>query len=82
MQFVSLKDAVDLFPRRPHLATVYRWAVDGVNRPKVRLKTVRQGNRLLTSAEWIEQFLRECSERPEDRRRRIANAAADAALQL
>jgi hypothetical protein len=52
---VSLNEAVDLLPGRPHLSTLRRWCGRGVR--GVRLETVVVGGRRFTSRVAIEQFI-------------------------
>lgn len=52
---ISLSQAVDFVPRRPHVATVWRWATKGVR--GVRLATVIIGGRRMVTPAALEDFL-------------------------
>lgn len=56
---VSLREASKSLPevggRRPHYATVCRWANWGVR--GVRLESIRVGHKLCTSTEAVQRFL-------------------------
>ncbi|MBI3467951.1 MAG: DUF1580 domain-containing protein [Planctomycetes bacterium] len=56
---VSLTEATSFLPRRrrgkkPHVATLYRWAQHGVR--CVRLETIQVGGTLCTSREALQRF--------------------------
>src|SRR4051812_43788931 len=52
--------------KRPHVATLYRWAQRGIR--GIRLETIRVGGTLCTSAEAIQRFFQQLScENHEDR---------------
>ena len=57
---ITLSEAAKVLPevngRRPHAATVWRWARKGIN--GVRLETCRVGGRYVTSIEALERFSR------------------------
>jgi hypothetical protein len=53
---ISIPDACEIIPGRPHLATVYRWMVKGV-RGGIRLETALVGGRRFTSREAIQRFV-------------------------
>lgn len=61
--YLTLSEAVRFFPRRNGKSissrTVYMRATRGVR--GVVLQTIREGNMLMTTEEWIEQFQRECT---------------------
>ncbi len=64
-QVVSLSEASKRLPRRrkgkrPHVATLYRWAVRGVR--GVRLETLRVGGTLCTSLEALQRFCEQCTD--------------------
>lgn len=58
-ELLSLAQAASLLPRRragkrPHPATLYRWASRGIN--SVRLEVLRVGATLCTSREALQRF--------------------------
>lgn len=63
---LSLSDAARWLPpvngRRPHTATIWRWASKGIN--GIRLETARIGRRVITSAEALQRFTSALAERP------------------
>ena len=57
--FVSFKVASERLPRRrawkrPHPATLYRWAKDGLH--GIKLETIQIGGTLCTSLEALQRF--------------------------
>ena len=46
--------------KRPHVATIYRWAQNGVR--GVKLETVRLGGTVCTSVEAIQRFVKQLSD--------------------
>ena len=59
-QLLTLQDAAKSLPRRPHVATVYRWISAGVR--GVRLEAVRVGGVLYTSREKLQFFADQCTD--------------------
>jgi len=64
-QVVSLSEATKKLPRRrggkrPHVATLYRWAVRGVR--GIKLETLRVGGTLCTSLEALQRFCERCTD--------------------
>jgi hypothetical protein len=62
---LSFADAVNHLPRRrkgkkPHIATMYRWAMRGCR--GVRLETLRVGGTLCTSLEALQRFCERCTD--------------------
>gem|GEM_PF-3624684 len=53
--YISLIESVSLFPTRPHVNTIRRWAARGCN--GVVLRTVKWGKRRMTRPEWISEFV-------------------------
>ena len=56
---LSLREATQQLPRRrtgqrPHIATLYRWATDGLR--GVQLETLQVGGTLCTSIEALQRF--------------------------
>lgn len=51
---LSLTEAAQTLPGRPHLSTLHRWWLHGVR--GVRLETILVGGRRFTSAEALERF--------------------------
>lgn len=68
---ISLKDARSLFPGRPTLSTVYRWAFSK------KLETIKVGGRMFTSREAIARFVERCTN-PAATPKPIVNAARQA----
>jgi len=61
---ITLSEATEHLPRRragkrPHIATLYRWAQRGVR--GVKLETIRVGGTLCTSLEALQQFCECCT---------------------
>jgi hypothetical protein len=54
-ELISLSDAIELIPGKPHLSQVYRWARRGLR--GVKLEWVRCGGRRYTSREAITRFI-------------------------
>ncbi len=54
-QYLSLRDATQFLPDRPHYNTVRRWMQEGC--AGVKLRSVRFGGKRLTTAEWCEEFI-------------------------
>jgi hypothetical protein len=53
--FIQLREAVKLFPQRPHYSTLKRWSFKGIN--GVRLRTAKFGHSRLTKPEWVDDFI-------------------------
>jgi hypothetical protein len=53
--YITLLEAVPLFPTRPHRNSVIRWASRGCY--NVKLKTLRFGGKRLTRPIWVEEFV-------------------------
>lgn len=74
--YITLAQAARLCPGRPHPSTVWRWSSRGVN--GVKLRTGRQGRRVVTTRAWLREFT-EASVGPEPvRARRVVEASPDA----
>lgn len=63
-EVVSLTDATKHLPmrragKRPHVATLYRWAQNGVR--GIRLETIQVGGTLCTSLEALQRFFNRLS---------------------
>jgi hypothetical protein len=54
-KFVSLKQAADFLPGRPHISTIWRWAFKGIR--GIKLKTVVAGGRRYTDLESLQSFV-------------------------
>lgn len=54
-ELLTLEQARQLFPRPPHLSTLWRWALEGVRGAK--LETLVAGGRRYTSREAISRFV-------------------------
>jgi hypothetical protein len=65
-EYITLAQAAQLCPGKPHPSTVWRWARKGVASGGriVRLRTGRQGRRTVTTPEWLDEFTRESAEQP------------------
>ncbi|MFA9476958.1 DUF1580 domain-containing protein [Phycisphaerales bacterium AB-hyl4] len=64
-KYITLAEAAKLAPGRPSANAVWRWARKGVKSRcghRVHLQHVRAGGRVLTTAEWVEQFARDLAE--------------------
>lgn len=61
--YISLNDAGNFIPNRPHRATVWRWALRGIRRcgETIRLKTTAVGARRFTTHADIDEFLARCN---------------------
>lgn len=64
-EVVSLTDATKHLPKRragkrPHVATLYRWAQQGVR--GVKLETIQVGGTLCTSLEALQRFCERCTD--------------------
>lgn len=53
-QFLTLTQAADLLPTRPHVSTLWRWARKGLK--GIRLEYRRMGGRVYTSAQALDRF--------------------------
>jgi hypothetical protein len=54
---LTLNQAADLFPRRPHVATMHRWCLRGCR--GVKLRSWMIGSVRHTTPDAVEEFLRE-----------------------
>lgn len=54
-KLIAMNEARGLFPKPPHLATLYRWIKSGAH--GVRLETVVVGRTRYTTAEAIQRFI-------------------------
>lgn len=63
LEMVLLSRASALFPNRPSVASIWRWATRGVR--GVRLHTVRVGGRSYVTADDVREFL-DALNRPTD----------------
>ena len=52
---ITLNEARELFPGRPHLATVFRWTLNGYAGNK--LESIRVGHKHFTSREAVQRFI-------------------------
>ena len=52
---ITLSQAVDFVPRRPHVATIWRWATKGCR--GIKLQTWMSGGTRVTTPAAIEEFL-------------------------
>ena len=90
-QVICLREAAEWLPKRsgkrPHIATLYRWAKHGVR--GVRLETVKVGGRVCTSVEALGRFIEETNPaggpvdlagKAEERRQRTRKLLDDAGL--
>jgi hypothetical protein len=72
-KYITLSKAANLSPGRPHAATAWRWATHGVR--GIKLRSIRSGNRVLTTQEWLDEFHRQCNQTNAERA--AAELAAD-----
>lgn len=65
-QLIPLREASRWLPGRPHRATVWRWASQGVWRDgrRVRLRTVVCGGRRYTTPGALDAFVSACTADP------------------
>ena len=63
--YISMAKAAQLIPGRPNASTVWRWANQGVR--GVKLRSVRSGNKILTTPQWVEEFNDKCNQEATDR---------------
>ena len=60
-KYLTLREASELLPSKPAVATVWRWARRGVEVPEintlVRLQYAWIGRRVFTTAEWLDDFI-------------------------
>ena len=58
--YIDMATAAKTLPNRPHIATIWRWARRGVKvrgrDERIRLRHVRIGGRVLTTAAWLTEF--------------------------
>lgn len=82
-ELITLAQAANLLPGKPHPSCVWRWARDGVKSrsgERVRLEHVRAGGRLFTSKAALETFLARVAEG--DVQHFDERAASDSAARL
>ena len=87
LTYLTLKEASEVLPGKPHHCTVYRWCHRGVPirgaRQRAKIRHIYVGRRMFTSQEWIEEFLAALStDRPDAdiRRRRPSRAGRKGSL--
>jgi hypothetical protein len=56
-RLLSLREATQLLPGRPHISTLHRWRLRGVR--GIRLETVRVGGRRFVSTDALAKFIDE-----------------------
>lgn len=64
-EYVSLTDAAKITPGRPTANCVWRWCRRGVrarNGERVRLRHIRMGGMMYTTAGWLDEFGRRLAE--------------------
>lgn len=54
-EFISISEACKLIPGRPHMATVFRWTLNGVG--GVRLESAKVGGRRFVTRAALEDFI-------------------------
>ena len=64
---ITIAEAAELIPGKPHICSVHRWILKGIN--GVTLKAVRVGGRRFKSREWVREFI--------DKQMRADSAADD-----
>ena len=55
LRYLTLDEAANRLPSRPHKNTVIRWTNKGYN--GIVLKSCKHGKRRMTAEEWIDEFL-------------------------
>ncbi len=78
-RLLTLIEAAKLLPRRPHVATLWRWRTSGIR--DIKLETMMYGGRRVTSLEALDRFFERVTaaadgkpslaETPRQRERRI-----------
>ncbi len=53
--YLTLSQAANSLPGRPHLSTLHRWRLRGVR--GVRLRTCLIGGRRFTTSGWLDEFI-------------------------
>ena len=65
-EYITLKQAAEELPTKPHHCTIWRWCVKGIFIPSlnhpIRLEHFYIGRRIVTTREWLEQFLEKITE--------------------
>jgi len=56
-KYMSIHEAAKGLPGRPHISSVHRWSLKGVN--GVKLKTVMIGHRRYVTQEAIDEFIKQ-----------------------
>lgn len=74
--YVRLREAANLLPGHPSVASLRRWKRLGL------LKTVRVGGRLFVLRDELERFLAAGADQPPNRERHPSNRAAAADAEL
>lgn len=62
-ELIALNDASQLLPNRPHRATIWRWALQGIRHrgETIKLATIAVGGRRYTTKANIDRFLAACN---------------------
>jgi len=58
-EYLTLSQAANLLPNRPHSAAVWRWCRRGTvarNGVRIRLRHGRAGGRVFTTEAWLQEF--------------------------
>ena len=59
--YITLDEATELLPIKPNRSTIWRWCARGIYvrgvDEVVRMKFVRIGRKLFTTADWVEEFI-------------------------
>jgi hypothetical protein len=80
-EVVTIKQAANRLPTRPHISALYRWAKEGLY--GVRLETLRVGGKICTSIEALQRFftaVTEATHEPTLAERRRQQSAAEREL--
>ena len=65
IQYIGMAQAAKISPGRPSASTPWRWAKKGVG--GIHLQHIRVGGRVLTTPEWVEEFIAACNQTAAER---------------
>ena len=63
--YITLTEATKIIPGRPATPTVWRWTKYGVRR--IKLRSIRTGNKVLTTVPWVKEFIDACNQSDAER---------------
>ncbi len=55
---ITLTEAAKKLPSRPGVSTLHRWAADGLQGGRIRLRTLKVGGKRFTTEVWLHDFVR------------------------